>query len=290
FPASDAEVHLVLGDQRLETSITYHDYSVLAEAWIEGNEEEEGTTSLKCSVSLGNEIRKTGESVIINSVPAVSRTLSPPEISEWPTVTVECEAHPAGPLGPRAQLQLNASAMDSGRSSSCSAELEVAGLVVQKHQTLELRVLCPRLDQRVCLGNWSWQEGSEQTLKCEARGNPIPKLNCSRKGDRASLPIGDLRPIKREVAGTYLCRATSARGEVIREVVVNVLLFPNDLILQGRLLGPVISLAIFKGFLIHLSIVTLSTSFSCIYKAHVLPQIQTSDIYCLSLSLLSENS
>ncbi|KAB0386040.1 hypothetical protein FD755_000996, partial [Muntiacus reevesi] len=210
FPASDAEVHLVLGDQRLETSITYHDYSVLAEAWIEGNEEEEGTTSLKCSVSLGNEIRKTGESVIINM--------------RGPSATVvTLNGDPAGPLGPRAQLRLNASAMDDGRSSSCSAELEVAGLVVQKHQTLELRVLCPRLDQRVCLGNWSWQEGSEQTLKCEARGNPIPKLNCSRKGDRASLPIGDLRPVKREVTGTYLCRATSAHGEVTREVVVNVL-------------------------------------------------------------------
>ena len=47
-------------------------------------------------------------------------------------------------------------------------------------------------------------------MKCEAQGNPIPKLNCSRKGDRASLPIGDLRPVKREVVSTYLCRATSA--------------------------------------------------------------------------------
>uniref|UniRef100_A0A8C6CLZ5 Ig-like domain-containing protein n=1 Tax=Moschus moschiferus TaxID=68415 RepID=A0A8C6CLZ5_MOSMO len=232
FPASDAEVYLVLGDQRLETSITYHDYSVLAEAWIEGHEEEEGTKSLKCSVSLGNEIRKTRGSVII-CFPALSGTLSPPEVSGWTTVTVECEAHaatvvtlngaPAGPLGPRAQLQLNASAQDNGRGFSCSAELEVAELVVQKHQTLELRVLCRQLDQRVCLGKWTWQEGSEQTLKCEALGNPIPKLNCSRKGDGASLPIRDLRPVKREVAGTYLCRATSARGEVTREVVVNML-------------------------------------------------------------------
>lgn len=81
----------------------------------------------------------------------------------------------------------------------------------------------PRLDQRDCLGNWTWQEGSEQTLKCAARGNPIPKLNCSRKGDGASLPIGDLKPVTREVAGTYLCWATSARGGVTREVVLNVL-------------------------------------------------------------------
>ena len=81
----------------------------------------------------------------------------------------------------------------------------------------------PQLDQRVCLGNWTWQEGSEQTLMCEPRGNPIPKLNCSRKGDGASLPIGDLRTVKQEVAGTYLCRATSARGGVTQEVVVNML-------------------------------------------------------------------
>ena len=67
FPAWDAEVYVVLGDKRLETIITYHEYSVLAEAWIEGNEEEEGTHSLKCSVSLGNEIRKTRESVIFYS-------------------------------------------------------------------------------------------------------------------------------------------------------------------------------------------------------------------------------
>ena len=37
FPAWDAEVYVVLGDKRLETIITYHEYFVLAEAWIEGN-------------------------------------------------------------------------------------------------------------------------------------------------------------------------------------------------------------------------------------------------------------
>lgn len=37
------------------------------------------------------------------------------------------------------------------------------------------------------------------------------------------LPIGDLRPVKREISGTYVCRAKSSRGEVIREVVVNVI-------------------------------------------------------------------
>ena len=47
FPASDANVYLVLGDQKLESNITYDGDSVLAKAWIEENEE--GNHSLKCS-------------------------------------------------------------------------------------------------------------------------------------------------------------------------------------------------------------------------------------------------
>lgn len=80
----------------------------------------------------------------------------------------------------------------------------------------------PRLDQTDCPGNWTWEEGSQQTLRCQAWGNPVPELKCRRKGDDALLPIGDLRPVKREVAGTYLCQARSPRGVVTREVVVNV--------------------------------------------------------------------
>ncbi|KAG5208750.1 hypothetical protein JEQ12_016315 [Ovis aries] len=85
FPASDAEVYVQLGDKRLETIITYPDYSVLAEAWIEGNEEEEGTHSVKCPVSLGNEIRKTRESVIINRYHSRTKEL---------TLTLPCSQVP----------------------------------------------------------------------------------------------------------------------------------------------------------------------------------------------------
>uniref|UniRef100_A0A4W2DNG0 Intercellular adhesion molecule 1 n=1 Tax=Bos indicus x Bos taurus TaxID=30522 RepID=A0A4W2DNG0_BOBOX len=254
FPASDAKVYLVLGDQKLESNITYDGDSVLAKAWMEENEE--GTHSLKCSVSLGEVSRRTQENVTVYSFPLPTLTLSPPEVSEWTTVTVECVTRDgavvklngtsAVPPGPRAQLKLNASASDHRSNFSCSAALEIAGQVVHKHQTLELHVLYgPRLDQRDCPGNWTWQEGSEQTLKCEAQGNPIPKLNCSRKGDGASLPIGDLRPVRREVAGTYLCRATSARGRVTREVVLNVLHGQNIL----DIVIPVVAVTLILGAL-----------------------------------------
>ncbi|XP_054418037.1 intercellular adhesion molecule 1 isoform X2 [Pteronotus mesoamericanus] len=80
----------------------------------------------------------------------------------------------------------------------------------------------PRLDESDCPGNWTVQEGSQQTLKCQAWGNPVPKVNCHRIDDGASLPIGVLRPVMRNISGTYKCRAISPRGEVTREVVVNV--------------------------------------------------------------------
>ncbi|KAM9103538.1 intercellular adhesion molecule 1 [Megaptera novaeangliae] len=240
FPVSEAEVHLALGDMRLQPTITYNDDSLLAKAWVKGKGEEEGVQYLMCAVKLGGQSRRSQESVTIYSFPAPNLTLSQPEVSEWTTVNVECEAQagavvtlngaPARPPGPRAQLQLNASAEDNGRSFFCSAALEVAEQVVHKHQTRELRVLYgPRLNERDCLGNWTWQEGSQQTLRCQAWGNPTPKLNCSRKEDGALLPIGDLRPVKREVAGTYQCRATSTCGEVTREVVINVIYHQNNM-------------------------------------------------------------
>lgn len=95
----------------------------------------------------------------------------------------------------------------------------------------------PRLDERDCLGNWTWQEGSQKTLRCQAWGNPAPLLSCTRKTDGALLPIGVVSFVKRELDGTYLCRAVSSRGEVTREVFLKVLWgkFPR---VQGRH-GPV---------------------------------------------------
>ncbi|XP_057565474.1 intercellular adhesion molecule 1 isoform X2 [Hippopotamus amphibius kiboko] len=240
FPASEAEVYLALGDHRPNLTVTYSDDSVLAQAWVMGNVEDEGTHNLKCEVNLGDQSRRSLEDVTVYSFPAPSLTLSEPEVSEGTTVNVECKAQagavvtldgaPAGPSGPRAQLQLNVSAEYNGHSFFCSARLDVAGQVLHKNQTRELRVLYgPRLNERDCLGNWTWQEGSQQTLRCEPWGNPLPELKCNRKKDRASLPIGDLRPVKREMEGTYQCRATSPRGEVTREVVINVIYHQDNL-------------------------------------------------------------
>ncbi|XP_070129213.1 intercellular adhesion molecule 1 isoform X1 [Equus caballus] len=241
FPASEAQVHLALEDHRLNATITYNGDSLVARAPMQGLAGEEGTQQLVCVVALGGRDLRTREKVTIYSFPAPNLTLSQPEVSEGTLVSVECEAHSpavvtlhgasASRPSERDQIHLNASAEDNKRIFSCLATLKVAGQMVHKNQTRELRVLYgPRLDKRDCSGNWTWPEGSKQTANCQAWGNPTPKLTCSRK-DGALLPIGTQMLVKREIAGTYLCRAESSHGKVTREVVVNVIYHQNNVVI-----------------------------------------------------------
>ncbi|KAK1342780.1 hypothetical protein QTO34_015546 [Cnephaeus nilssonii] len=241
FPVSEAQVHLALEDQRLKPTIKYSKDSLLATAMVEGTPGEEGIHPLTCAVTLGNQSRRTRENVTIYSFPAPNLTLSESEVPEETEVSVECKAHAgavvtlswdkAGSLLSSPQTKLNATAEDNGRVFLCSAALVVAGKVLHKNETQTLSVLYgPRLNKDTCPGNWTWEEGTLQNLSCQALGNPIPKLDCHRKGDGALLPIGDLRPVTRDIAGTYVCQATSSRGAVTREVVVNVIYHQSNLV------------------------------------------------------------
>lgn len=233
FPASEAQVYLALEDQRLEPTVKYSNDSVCATALVRVNAGEEGIQELKCTVTLGNQSRSTRETVTIYSFPAPNLTLSESEVPEGTMVTVECNAHPgavvmlngslAGTLGSSARFTLNASEEHNGRNFSCSAVLEVDGMKLYKNKTQKLLVhYGPRLDESDCPRNWTLQEGSQQTLKCQARGNPTPQVNCHRIGDKALLSIGVLSTVMRNISGTYNCQARGYRGVVTCEVVVNV--------------------------------------------------------------------
>uniref|UniRef100_A0A8C5KKR3 Intercellular adhesion molecule 1 n=1 Tax=Jaculus jaculus TaxID=51337 RepID=A0A8C5KKR3_JACJA len=234
FPAFEAKVHLELGEQRLHSLTTNIEDFASAKALVEVTKEQEGTQWLVCVVELANHKLETQRNLTIYSFSPPSLTLSKPEVSEGSQVTVMCEAYggalvmlsgaPAGPPSPQVYFSLNASVEDNQRRFFCSAALEVAGQVVYKNQSLELCVLYgPRLNEKDCLGNWTWQEGSRQTLRCQAWGNPSPRLNCSRKTDGTSLPIGVVKSVKREMNGTYVCHAVSTHGNVTREVFLTVL-------------------------------------------------------------------
>lgn len=254
FPVSEAQVHLALEDQRLTPTIKYSKDSLVATTLVEVTPGEEGTHPLTCAVILGNQSRRTWENVTIYTFPAPNLTLRESEVPEGAEVTVECTARAGavvtlswdqdGSPFPSAQTTLNATAENDGSEFLCSATLVVAGEVLHKNKTQKLSVLHgPRLDQETCPGNWTWEENTLQTLRCQALGNPTPTLDCHRKGDRALLPIGDLRPVTRDISGTYVCQAASSRGAVTHEVVVNVIYQQSNLATILAVAGLILGIA-----------------------------------------------
>ncbi|CAO2635929.1 Intercellular adhesion molecule 1 [Lemmus lemmus] len=239
FPASEAQISLELAGHTLTSKSRNHRDLVSATALVEVTAELEGTQQLRCVLELADQTRRAERTLSIYSFSAPDLTLSQQNVSEGDQVTVSCEASggaqvmklsgaPPRPPSPKVQFPLTARAVDDKRLFSCSAALNVAGQVLLKNQTLELRVLYgPYLDESDCLGNWTLQEGSQQTLKCEARGNPSPTLNCSRKGDGVPLPIGLVKSVNRTMNGTYVCYAESSRGNVTRDVFLRVV-YPNN--------------------------------------------------------------
>lgn len=67
FPASEAEVYLALGDNRLSPDITLEGDALVVTATATANAEQEGARQLVCNVTLGGESRETRENVTVYS-------------------------------------------------------------------------------------------------------------------------------------------------------------------------------------------------------------------------------
>ncbi|KAL4701661.1 hypothetical protein H8959_015665, partial [Pygathrix nigripes] len=232
FPVSEAQVYLALGDQKLNPTVTYGNNSLSAKASVKVTAEEEGTQRLLCSVMLGTQTQETRQTVTIYSFPAPNVILTEPEVSEGTEVIVKCEAHstakvtlngvPAQPPGPRAEFLLKATPEDNGRSSPALQPWRWPASLYTRTRPGSSVSCLPRRDEKDCPGNWTWPENSQQTPMCQAWGNPLPQLKCLKDGT-FPLPIGKSVTVTRDLEGTYLCQARSTRGEVTREVTVNVL-------------------------------------------------------------------
>ncbi|XP_037674538.1 intercellular adhesion molecule 5 isoform X1 [Choloepus didactylus] len=231
FPAWETQVSLALGDQSLNPEVTREGDALTATATA--RVEEEGAWQLLCNVTLGGESRETRENLTVYSFPAPLLTVSEPSAPEGTAVTVTCAAGaqvlvsldgtPAATLGQPAQLHLNATEDDDRRGFFCDAALEVDGETLRKNASAELRVLyAPRLDDSDCPRSWTWPEGPEQTLNCEARGNPEPSVHCARPDGGAVLALGLLGPVTRALAGTYRCTAANDQGEAVKDVTLTV--------------------------------------------------------------------
>ncbi|XP_010347935.2 intercellular adhesion molecule 3 isoform X3 [Saimiri boliviensis] len=233
FPASEAQVHLALGDQVLNATVTNHGDMITATATATARADQEGARQMICNVTLGGERLEARENLTVFSFLGPILNLSEPSAPEGSTVIVSCMAGarvqvtldgvPAAAPGQPAQLQLNTTENDNGRSFFCSATLEVDGEFLHRNSSVQLRVLYgPQIDRAKCPQHLKWKDKTTQVLQCQARGNPLPQLQCLKEGSSQEVPVGIPFLVNVTHNGTYQCQAVSSRGKYTLVLVINI--------------------------------------------------------------------
>ncbi|XP_006161614.1 intercellular adhesion molecule 3 isoform X2 [Tupaia chinensis] len=154
FPASEAQVQLVLGYQMLVPEVRSHGDSLMATAIVTAHTDQEGVQEVECNVTLADQSLKARANLTVFNFLGPRVNFSEPSVSEGSMVTVICTAGPqvqvmldgvwATAPGQPAQLQLNATESDDGRRFFCQATLEVDGETMHKNESAQLRVLYRR--------------------------------------------------------------------------------------------------------------------------------------------------
>ncbi|XP_017711410.1 PREDICTED: intercellular adhesion molecule 3 [Rhinopithecus bieti] len=231
FPASEARVYLALGDQMLNVTVTNHGDRLTATATARADQE--GAREIVCIVILGGERLEARENLTVFSFLGPILNLSDLSAPEGSIVTVSCMAGArvqvtldgvatAAP-GQPAQLQLNATESDDGRSFFCSATLEVDGEFLYRNSSVQLRVLYgPKIDRATCPQHLKWKDKTRHVLQCQARGNPYPQLRCLKEGSNREVPVGIPFFVNVTHNGIYQCQASSSRGKYTLLVVMDI--------------------------------------------------------------------
>ncbi|KAL4663594.1 hypothetical protein H8957_013770 [Semnopithecus entellus] len=233
FPASEARVYLALGDQMLNATVMNHGDMLTATATATARADQEGAREIACIVILGGERLEARENLTVFSFLGPILNLSEPSAPEGSTVTVSCMAGArvqvtldgvaAAAPGQPAQLQLNATESDDGRSFFCSATLEVDGEFLYRNSSVQLRVLYgPKIDRATCPQHLKWKDKTRNVLQCQARGNPYPQLRCLKEGSNREVPVGIPFFVNVTHNGIYQCQASSSRGKYTLLVVMDI--------------------------------------------------------------------
>ncbi|XP_075594215.1 intercellular adhesion molecule 1 [Balearica regulorum gibbericeps] len=253
FP-SVARFELTLDNQTLPHSVSQDGHRATAEVSLSRS----GNFKLVCTMKVGPKERWKEATVHSYEFPSPQLAISNPTTSRNQLVTINCSSAPSWPPGLKLQLHRNhrplrswaegavhlelvAREEDDGAEFTCEAQLSVGNRTLRRTSaTTTLHVTYqPQMDDGSCPPSQNWTEGQDETLRCGARGNPPPLLECTKDGE--PFPAGVLRPVTRAHAGTYRCQATNPLGTAVRSITVWVQYHDPDLVLLVLL--PVVAVA-----------------------------------------------
>uniref|UniRef100_A0A8C0J4N7 Ig-like domain-containing protein n=1 Tax=Chelonoidis abingdonii TaxID=106734 RepID=A0A8C0J4N7_CHEAB len=182
-----------------------------------------GQRELNCTVTMGPMSRSARQSVLIYSFPQPVLEIDQPQALVNRNVSVTCSALRTLASGPQPRLQLTLTTHkgDNGRQFTCEGNLTLGSRSLIKNMSAQLIVLYqPTLDESGCPSHQTWLEGTLQQLACEADGNPMPEVSCSK--DSQVYGTSGVQNITRGHAGIYLCSAANAHGMAGRNVTIHV--------------------------------------------------------------------